>query len=278
LIQDAKLASKFRWLEANMLNVLGDGSEEPNLAAKAVPSEAKTWVDREFREVQTSGDWRRFVESGKHLWVLHAILKAASDKQIFIEALSALAESAEHCQSAPATGKKKAALPANDARWIAKLIKARARRLFFLRITQHDKGRWNFAESLVCHTHAGGVTNIRVISQQIVDLKQGQLLGTTFDDVVCSSTNEIPSFSVTEPDISRMKETIGIEGYRRPLGVVVIAGCHNVAAYADFALDVVALQRLASMLVLEDNLTEFFVGLSGRTDWQITLVTVVERR
>ena len=126
LIQDPKLAPRFQWLEPAMLDLLGSGEEDPDLAAKSVPSEAKTWVYREFREVKNLGDWKRFVASGRHLWVLYAILKAFPNKQILVEALSALSECAEQCQNWGADGKqKKVAVQASDPKWIAKLIKAR---------------------------------------------------------------------------------------------------------------------------------------------------------
>jgi len=125
LIQDTKFAAKFRWLEIPMLHLLGDGEEDPKLAARSVPSEAKAWVYREFDGVRTFVEWKRFLESGKHLWVLHVILKAGSNKEVLIEALSALAECLEHCQTSRTTSKKKGAIAASDARWITKLINAR---------------------------------------------------------------------------------------------------------------------------------------------------------
>ncbi len=125
-LKDTKFASRLGWLESPMLNILGGGEDEPDLEAKTVPSEARTWVFREFKEVRTIADWKRFLATGRHLWILHAILKTSSNKQIFIEALTALAECAEHCQNTSAEGKpKKHAVSAADAKWIAKIIKSK---------------------------------------------------------------------------------------------------------------------------------------------------------
>jgi len=125
LIQTAKYAAKIRWLEMPMLHVLGDGEEDPKLATRATPSEAKNWVFRRLDGVRTFNEWRRFLESGKHLWVLHVILKAGSNKQVLIESLTALAECVENCQTSKSASKKKVSVTASDAEWITKLIKAR---------------------------------------------------------------------------------------------------------------------------------------------------------
>jgi hypothetical protein len=125
-MREPKFPSRLRWLEAPMLNILGGGNEEPDLEMKTVASEAKTWVFREFRDVRNIVDWKRFVASGRHFWVLYAVLKASTNKQILVEALTALAECAEHCQNTSPDGKpKRHAIPAADARWIAKVLKAK---------------------------------------------------------------------------------------------------------------------------------------------------------
>jgi len=103
-----------------------NGDAEPDLAAKPVPSEAKTWVYREFSGVRSLADLKRFVATGRHLWILHVILKSMPNKQILVEALTALSECVEHCQNTLADGKqKRVAIQASESKWIAKLIKAR---------------------------------------------------------------------------------------------------------------------------------------------------------
>ena len=125
-MREPKFPSRLRWIEAPMVNILGGGDEEPDLETKTVASEAKTWVFREFREIRNIVEWKRFVESGRHLWVLHALLKASTNKQIFVETLTALAECAEHCQNTSLEGKpKRHAIPAADAKWIAKILKGK---------------------------------------------------------------------------------------------------------------------------------------------------------
>ena len=126
LIRESKLPAHLAWLELAMLEILGDGHEEPHLENKTVASESKTWVYSELREVRNGADWKRFVSSGRHLWVLYAILKAAANKPVFVEALTALAECAEHCLNTSANGKmKRIAILANDASWIAKVLKGK---------------------------------------------------------------------------------------------------------------------------------------------------------
>jgi hypothetical protein len=125
-MREPKFPARLRWLEAQMLNILGGGDEEPDLETKTVASEAKTWVFREFREVRNIVDWKRFLASGRHLWVLYVILKASTNKQILVEALTALAECAEHCQNTTQDGKpKRHTIPATDAKWIAKVLKVK---------------------------------------------------------------------------------------------------------------------------------------------------------
>ena len=104
LMREPKFPSRLRWLEPPMLNILGGGDDEPDLETKTVASEAKTWVFREFREVRNIADWKRFLATGRHLWVLYALLKACTNKQILVEALTALAECAEHCQNTSPDG------------------------------------------------------------------------------------------------------------------------------------------------------------------------------
>ncbi len=118
--------SCLRWIEQPMLKILGGGSEEPNLESKAVASEAKTWVFREFREVRNSEAWKRFIASGRPLWVLYAMIKASAKKQIFLEALTALAECAERCENNGEDGKpRRQLISANDTKWIAAALKAK---------------------------------------------------------------------------------------------------------------------------------------------------------
>lgn len=124
-LQDLKLSSKLEWLEDPMLELLGGGENEPDLAAKSVPSEAKTWVYREFKEVRNQKELKRFLASGRHLWVFHVILKAASNKQVLVEALTALTECFEHCLNTKEDGTpNKVAIHVSDGAWISKLLKS----------------------------------------------------------------------------------------------------------------------------------------------------------
>lgn len=114
------------FLEKPMLNVLGHGSDEPRLQSKTVPSEGASWVFTELRDVHTVADWKQFAASGRHLWVILAILKAASNKPVMVESLVALAECVEHCQNTTELGRqKKVGILAADSQWIARLIKSR---------------------------------------------------------------------------------------------------------------------------------------------------------
>lgn len=90
--------SKLGWLREPMLQELGQGSVEPNLALLPFPKDAGKWVFNEFREVTSPEEWKTFTESGRHLWVLLAILKSYTSGPHLIEALSALGECAEQCE------------------------------------------------------------------------------------------------------------------------------------------------------------------------------------
>lgn len=126
IMREPKFPSRLRWLEAPMLNILGKGDAEPCLETKTVADEAKAWVFREFREVRNTTEWKQYVASGRHLWVLYHLLKASGNKQVFVEVLTAFAECAEYCQNTSPDGKsKRRAISATDAGWIAKAIKAR---------------------------------------------------------------------------------------------------------------------------------------------------------
>jgi len=115
------------FLEKPMLTVLGDGSEEPRLESKTVTSEAASWVFSELQDVRTIADWKKFAASGRHLWVLLAILKAVSNKTVMVNSLAALAECVVQCQNTIELGRqKKTGILAADSRWIAQLMKSRA--------------------------------------------------------------------------------------------------------------------------------------------------------
>jgi len=125
LIQEGKFSAKVRWLELPMLQLLGDGEEDPNITAKSVPGELKRWVYRQFDGVRSFTEWKRFTEGGKLLWVLHVILRGKCNKEVLVEGLSAFAECLEHRQTSPKASKKKGTVGSGDVRWITKLIKAR---------------------------------------------------------------------------------------------------------------------------------------------------------
>ncbi|MBA3351311.1 MAG: hypothetical protein H0U23_02590 [Blastocatellia bacterium] len=126
LLQTSKAPAKFEWMESTMVSILGDGDEEPDLAGKEPPGAARTWVFREFNEVRNANEWKRFIASGRHLWVLLAILKAAANKWILVESLTAFSECAEHCLNTSADGRRrKSPISDDDPKWIAGLIKGR---------------------------------------------------------------------------------------------------------------------------------------------------------
>lgn len=114
------------WLEAPLIALLGKGSEEPRLAAMAVPSDAAKWVFQEFKDVRTIQDWNALASSGRHLWLIYSILKAFRHRAVLVEAVVAMAECVESLENAPSPGtRKKPSVQADDSAWIAKLIRSR---------------------------------------------------------------------------------------------------------------------------------------------------------
>jgi hypothetical protein len=125
-IQGVKGAGRYRWLEPLMLQLLGGGAEEPRLTALPTPADAGKWVFEELKDVNTSTEWKSYVASGRHLWLLHVILKARTNKPTLVEALLALTECIAHYQSTTAEGKpKKTKVQPEESQWIARLLKAR---------------------------------------------------------------------------------------------------------------------------------------------------------
>lgn len=126
LLQFSKTGRRFRWLEEPMTNLLGHGAEEPALGVKTTPSEAASWVYREFQEVRNLAEWKAFVASGRHLWILHSIFSAGSNKPVVVEALAALAECIEHAHnSGKPCPSNQTGIDTSDVKWIVNLLKAR---------------------------------------------------------------------------------------------------------------------------------------------------------
>lgn len=125
-IQGVKGAGRYRWLEPHMLQLLGGGAEEPRLTALPNPADAGKWVFEELKDINTPVEWKNYVASGRHLWLLHVILKARTNKPTLVEALLALTECIAHYQSTTAEGKpKKTKVQPEESQWIARLLKAR---------------------------------------------------------------------------------------------------------------------------------------------------------
>jgi len=125
-LHDPKQNSKLRWLEGPMLKVLSGGEEPPSLSSLTIPSEARKWVQIELQEVYRLTQWKEFVTSGRHFWILYAILRTAPNTHVLIEALSAFSECVERCQNTDESGKpKKRHIQATDGAWILKLIKSK---------------------------------------------------------------------------------------------------------------------------------------------------------
>jgi hypothetical protein len=126
-LHDPKQNSKPRWLEGPMLKVLSGGMEPPILSSLTIPSDAKKWVQNELQDIYRLAHWKEFVTSGRHFWVLYAILRTAPNTHVLIEALNAFSECAERCQNTDEFGKpKKRHIQASDGAWIVKLIKSKA--------------------------------------------------------------------------------------------------------------------------------------------------------
>jgi len=133
--QKARAAAKFLWLESTALQLLGNGEPEPNLATLPTPADAGKWVFRELREINTLAEWKKYLATGRHFWLLHVILKCESNKAALVEAVLALAECLEHVQTSSANGKpKKNRISPSDPQWIARLIKSRI-------TPKHDLGK-----------------------------------------------------------------------------------------------------------------------------------------
>ena len=126
LLLNVKMSSKLRWLEKPMLTVLSGGEQRPSLSPETVPSEARKWVLNELSEVDTLRHWKQFVATGKHFWVLYAILRCAPNTRVLVEALTALAECVQRCQNTDQSGRsKKRPADASDAFWITRVLKSK---------------------------------------------------------------------------------------------------------------------------------------------------------
>lgn len=125
-LQHPKQNPKLRWLEGPMLKVLSGDVDPPSLSSLTIPSEARKWVHNELQDVYRLAHWKELVTSGRHFWILYAILRTAPNTHVLIEALNAFSECAERCQNIDESGKpKKRHIQASDGAWIVKLIKSK---------------------------------------------------------------------------------------------------------------------------------------------------------
>lgn len=173
LIRTSKDSFGLRRLEPQLINLLGNGDEEPKLAAKP-PSEASSWVYRELRDVKSMQGWKVFVTSGRHYWVWLAILKAESNKAVLVEALTALADCVEQCQNIQSDGKQKTtALNSSSAQWIIKILRAKTSGLDSLSTGLIEslfaiKSTADLTEGLRSQ-HGGLLSRIRSLEEQLVN-------------------------------------------------------------------------------------------------------------
>lgn len=124
--RNVRATSKFFWFESIALQMLGNGEPAPNLASLPAPADAGRWVFHELREINSLSEWKKYIASGRHLWLLHAILQCASNRPALIEAILALAECIEHLHNSAARNKPvKPLINAEDPQWIVRLLKSR---------------------------------------------------------------------------------------------------------------------------------------------------------
>jgi hypothetical protein len=124
LLQDGKSLPKWGWLTQHMLDELGSGDPEPNLSKLPSPKDAGKWVYKQFDDTLSPEAWDRMVGNGRFLWILFAIIQAATSKLHLIESIAALAQCVNQCQrssSGRRTGKERRS--PDDPIWIAELIK-----------------------------------------------------------------------------------------------------------------------------------------------------------
>jgi hypothetical protein len=125
-LHNLKQNLELRWLEGSMLKVLSGDEEPPRLSSLSIPTEARKWVQNEIQNVFRPSHWMEFVNSGRHFWILYAILRTVPNTRVLIEALNALSECAERCQNTDEFGNpKRRHIQASGGDWIVKLIKSK---------------------------------------------------------------------------------------------------------------------------------------------------------
>ena len=125
-IQGTKGATKYSWLVTPMVQVLSGGDESPRLATLPNPADAAKWVFQQLKEVNTLLEWKDYLASGRHLWLLHCVLECHANRPALVEAIIALGECIAHFQNTPAAGKqRKSGIQSEDPNWIARLLKSR---------------------------------------------------------------------------------------------------------------------------------------------------------
>jgi hypothetical protein len=121
-----RASSKYQWLDSTATSLLSSG--QPGLTDSALisPSEAGQWVFRELRDVNSAAEWKNYLNTGRHLWLLHNVFRLTKNKAALVEAILALVECVNHVQSSSGSGTpKKPGVSATDSQWIVRLAKSR---------------------------------------------------------------------------------------------------------------------------------------------------------
>jgi hypothetical protein len=107
------------------MNLLGAGETGLNVSTFVSPSEGSRWVFHELRDVNTADEWKNYLKSGRHFWLLHNVLGLTANKAALVEAMVALGECVNHVhRSGNPNSPKKAATSPTDAQWIVRLAKS----------------------------------------------------------------------------------------------------------------------------------------------------------
>lgn len=123
---EGKEASKFRWLDQPMSEILGDGSEPPLLALFENPFLVGRWVSNQLRPLEDLPAWKAYFAAGRHLWILHCLFQCRDKRDSFVAGLVALANGLAHWQNLQSPKElKKGGVQPMDPRWIARLLESR---------------------------------------------------------------------------------------------------------------------------------------------------------
>lgn len=125
-LRKGKEAKKFRWLEAPMQRLLGDGAPFPNLALLENPFLVGKWVNEQLKPLETLPSWNAFFNSGRHLWLMHCLFQCRDKRSSLVEGLTALANGLAHWQNLQSPELwKKGGVQTADPRWVAQLLETR---------------------------------------------------------------------------------------------------------------------------------------------------------